>query len=75
MGGRGGGIRNLILVCFHRFYSDKMIALKYVFIVFFKKNTVFWSIFIVYTLINGLIQGIASIIKLSFFIVNLGTFS
>ena len=38
MGGRGGGIRNLILVCFHRFYSDKMIALKYVFIVFFKKK-------------------------------------
>ena len=33
-----GGIRNWILVCFHRFYSDLMIALKYDFIVFSKQN-------------------------------------
>ena len=30
----GGGIRNRILVCFYRFYSDKMTALEYAFIVF-----------------------------------------
>ena len=75
VGGGGGGIRNWILVCFHTFYSDKMIILKFVFIVFSKKTTDFWCIFIVYALINGPIQGIVSIIELSFFIVYLGTFS
>ena len=54
---------------FHRFYSDKIIVLKYAFIVFSNKIIIFWCIFIVYTSINGLIQGMASIIKSSFFIV------
>ena len=35
--------------------------------IFPKKMTIFWCIFIVYTFINGLIQGIASIIESSFF--------
>ena len=54
-GGGGAGIRNSILVCFHMFCSDKMIALKYAFIIFSKKINIFWCILIVYTLINGLI--------------------
>ena len=45
-----------------------MTALKYAFFVFSKKKVIiFWCLFIVYTLINGLIQGIALIIELSFF--------
>ena len=40
-----------------------MIALKYLFIVFSKKQIIiFWCIFIVYTSTNGVIQGTASII-------------
>ena len=70
-GGMGGNIRNWILVCFHRFFSDKMTALKYVFVVFSKKITVLWCMFIFYTSINGLIQGMASIIESSFFILNI----
>ena len=44
-----------------------MTVLEYVFIVFLKKITVFWCMFIVYTSTNGVIQGIASVIELSFF--------
>ena len=50
-------------------YSDKMIVLKCVFIVFSKKIIIFWCALIVYTSINGVIQGTASIIESSFFIV------
>ena len=39
-----------------------MTVLNYVFMVFSKKIIVFWCIFIVYTSINCVIQGIASII-------------
>ena len=52
-----------------------MTALEYIFIVFSKKITIFWCMFIVYTSINGLIQGIASITELSFFIIFITTFS
>ena len=52
------------------FYSNKMTALKYVFINFSEKIPIFWCIFIVYTLINGLIQGTTLIIESSYFIVN-----
>ena len=43
--GGGGDIRNRILVCFHRFYSDKMITLKYVFIVFFINKLPFFGVY------------------------------
>ena len=62
-------IRNLILVCFHRFCSDIITTLNYGFIVFSKKITVFWCIFIAHTLINCVIQGIGSITESSFFII------
>ena len=50
------------------FYSD-LTVLKYAFIIFSKKITISWCIFIDYTLINGLVQGIASVIESSFFII------
>ena len=51
------------------FYSDKMTASEYALIVFSIKITVFWCMFIIFTSINDLIQGIASITESSFFIV------
>ena len=48
-----GVIKNWILVCFQRFYSDKITALGYAFIVFPKKITVFWCMFIIFTSITG----------------------
>ena len=64
-----GGIRNLNFIMFSWFFSDKIIVLEYAFIVFSKNIPIFWFIFIVYTSIIGLIQGVASIIELSFFII------
>ena len=46
-----------------------MTALEYAFIVFSIKITFFWCMFIVFTSINGLIQGIASITESSFIII------
>ena len=47
----------------------KSSPLEYGFIVFSIKNTIFWCMFIVFISINGIIQGINSIIELSFFTV------
>ena len=72
----GGGTRKLNFSMFSLVLIDKITALKHAFIVFSKeKKTFFWCMFIVYTLINGIIQCIASIIESSFFIVNITGFS
>ena len=42
---------------------------------FQNKITIFWCIFIVYILVKGLIEGIASIMEQSFFTVNLTSFT
>ena len=66
---RRGGIRKLNFSMFSYFFSDKIIALEYGFIVFSIKITNVWCIFIVFISINGLIQAIVSIIELLFVIV------
>ena len=52
----GSDIRNRILVCFHRFYIDKITASEYVFIIFLIKTTIFWCMFIVFASANHLFK-------------------
>ena len=62
--GGGGVLENWILVCFHSF-----LVIKWPSQIFSIKITILWCIFIVYTSINGVTQGIVSIVELSFFVV------
>ena len=49
-------------------FSDKITTLEYDFIGSFEINHICWCMFVVYTSLNGVIQGIVSIIELLFFI-------